>query len=134
MDTVIMDKDIKVFYLTAKSFPEGILQAHQKLHSKVPYSTQRKYFGISRPENGTITYKAAAEEIEPGEAEKYNCETFIIPKGQYINLMVKNYIRNLEQIGEAFKRLTSYPGIDPNGYCIEWYLNDKDVQCMIKLK
>jgi hypothetical protein len=62
METIILDKDIKVFYVTASTFPEGILAAHQTLHAKIPYSTERKYFGISRPENnGKIVYRAAAE-------------------------------------------------------------------------
>ncbi|MEO6638588.1 MAG: hypothetical protein ABIN25_09935 [Ginsengibacter sp.] len=58
----------------ADSFPEGIMAAHKKLHSLVPFSTQRKYFGLSRPENGTIMYKASAEEMEEGEAEKFECK------------------------------------------------------------
>ena len=53
--------------MPAKSFPEGILEAHQTLHALVPYSQNRKYFGISRPENGNIVYKAAAEELIEGE-------------------------------------------------------------------
>ena len=68
METITLNNDIKVFYITAKSFPDGVLDAHNKLHALVPFSTDRKYFGISRPENGTIYYKAAAEEINPGYA------------------------------------------------------------------
>ena len=29
--------------------------------------------------------------------------------------------------------LISQPDIDPNGYCLEWYLNDMDVRCMVRL-
>jgi hypothetical protein len=28
METITIDNDIKVFYTTAKSFPEGIMEAH----------------------------------------------------------------------------------------------------------
>jgi hypothetical protein len=24
--------------------------------------------------------------------------------------------------------------LDPEGYCVEWYFNDRDVKCMIRLK
>ena len=54
METTIVDKDIKVFYKTAKSFPDGVLSAHQTLHALIPFTTDRRYFGISRPENGAI--------------------------------------------------------------------------------
>jgi len=67
METLLLDKDIKVFYITAKSFPDGISEAHQKLHSLIPFSKNRKYFGLSPPENehGTIIYRAADEELTP---------------------------------------------------------------------
>lgn len=63
METIMLNSDIKVMYITAASFPEGIIDAHQALHARVPFSASRKYFGISRPEKEHIVYKAAAEEL-----------------------------------------------------------------------
>ena len=135
METITLDNDIKVFYITAKSFPGGIMDAHRELHELVPFSTNRKYFGISRPEkNGAIVYKAATEEINPGEAEKLNCDTLIVKKGKYICLTINDYMKDLQSIERAFKTLLSYPDLDPEGYCVEWYLNNKDAKCMIRLK
>jgi len=133
METITIDNDIKVFYITAKSFPEGIMDAHEKLHGLVAFSKERKHFGISRPENGVIIYKAAAEEINAGEAEKFNLETLVLKKGKYISLMINDYMKDIQSIDRAFKELLSYPGLDPQGYCVEWYLNGKDVRCMIRL-
>ncbi|HWZ03947.1 MAG TPA: hypothetical protein VNX40_10095 [Mucilaginibacter sp.] len=135
METITNDNDIKVLYVTAKSFPEGIMEAHQQLHTLVPFSasTSRKYFGISRPEGGPIVYRAAAEEISPGEAERLHCDTLILKKGKYISSIVNNYMNDIQSIDRAFKALLSHPHLDPNGYCVELYLNDTDVQCMIRL-
>jgi len=133
METTSIDHDIKVFYILAKSFPEGILDAHNTLHTMVPFSVERGYFGLSRPENGPIEYKAAAEELIAGEAETLKCPTLIIQKGQYISLTVENYTTDIQSISNAFQQLLEYPGLDPQGYCVEWYLNDKDVKCMIRL-
>jgi uncharacterized protein YndB with AHSA1/START domain len=130
-----VNEDIRVFCVTASSFPEGVLEAYKKLHSFVPFSKDRRYFGISRPnEKGTIIYKAAAEEINEGEAEKLKCETMSIQRGKYVSLIIKDYIKDVQQIGKVFQQLLAYPDIDPEGYCIEWYLNDNDVNCMVKLK
>ncbi len=134
METILLDHDIKVFYITAPSFPNGILAAHQKLHSLVPFSTSRNYFGISRPEHGVISYKAAAEELSPGEAEKLNCDTLTLKKGNYICIVLPDYLKDLSGIDKAFKKLLSHPNLDPEGYCVEWYFNDKDVKCMVRLK
>jgi len=128
-----LEKDINVFCVTASSFPDGILEAHQKLHSLVPFSLERKYFGLSRPENGIIVYKAAAQELQPGEGEKLNCETLVLKEGNYIDRTIHDYMKNIPEIGKTFQELLQTPGLDPQGYCVEWYISDKDVRCMIRL-
>ncbi|HMH23581.1 MAG TPA: hypothetical protein VK563_17465 [Puia sp.] len=133
MQTMTLEKDINVFCVTASSFPDGILEAHQKLHSLVPFSLERKYFGLSRPENGIIVYKAAAQELQPGEGEKLNCETLVLKEGNYIDRTIHDYMKNIPEIGKTFQELLQTPGLDPQGYCVEWYISDKDVRCMIRL-
>jgi hypothetical protein len=136
METFILDDDIKVFYVTAAAFPEGISDAHTRLHQLVPFSTDRKYFGISRPENnGTIVYRAATEEKSEGEAEKYHCNSLILKKGKYISVTLKDFRKDPRCIEKAFQELLTTPDLDPRGYCMEWYANDKEeVKCMIRIK
>ena len=135
MQTIKIENDIKVFYVTANAYPDGIMDAHKKLHSIVPFSYQRKYFGVSRPENNSgIVYKAATEETFLGEAEKYNCETMVLSKGNYLSIILTDYRKNLPSIGNAFQKILSQPNIDPQGFCIEWYINENEVNCMVKLE
>lgn len=134
METITLDHDIKVLIVKAVSFPEGIMAAHQKLHSLIPFSIERKYFGISRPENGgPIVYKAAAEELS-GEAEKLDLETVVLKKGKYISIDIPNYMNDLQSMSRAFEQLLQTPGLDPQGYCVEWYMSKSDVRCMIRLE
>jgi predicted transcriptional regulator YdeE len=135
METIKLDNNIKVFYVTAKSFPEGIADATQELHSLFPFSKERKIFGMSRPENdGKIVYRAAAEELKEGEAAKLNCNTLIIKKGNYICLTVNDFREDIRSIDKAFKQLLKEPDLDPEGYCVEWYDTEKEaVKCMIRL-
>lgn len=128
------DNDIKLIYVTAKSFPDGILEAHQKLHSVVAFSPERKYFGLSRPENGTIVYHATTEQIDKNEAEDLNCDALILKKGKYISTTIHDYMKDIQSIGRTFEQLLTQPGLDPEGYCVEWYISDKDVKCMIRLE
>ena len=118
MEIKILEQDIKVFYITANSFPQGIGEAIQKLHSLFPFSKERKIFGLSRPENNKgIVYRAAAQELFEGEAEKLNCETLIIPKGKYIAILVKEYSKDIMSIDKAFRQLLNQANLDPQGYC-----------------
>ena len=132
METVTFDKDIKVMYKTASSFPEGVLAAHQALHALIPFTTERRYFGISRPENGVIVYRASAEEMEPGEAEKIKCETLVLKKGNYLSITIHDFMKDIPAVEKTFNILTVQPGIDPQGYCVEEYVGN-DMLCMIRL-
>ena len=85
MENFTLVEDIKVFCETAKSFPEGFMEARKELESILTCAKQRRYFGIlSRNAKGIIIYDAAAEEIYQGEAEELGCEKFVIQSGQYI--------------------------------------------------
>lgn len=135
IEKFILEKDINVICMKAETFPEGIEDAFQKLHSLVSSSKGRRNFGISRPgESGEIIYKAALEETFEGEAQSLNCESFKIKSGEYESILIKDFMQNIKKIGSAFQELTSYSNIDPEGYCLEIYLNEKDVRCMVPLK
>jgi len=134
METYKLEKDIKIFYVTAKSFPEGIQEAHDRLHAMVPFSKERKYFGISRPENNIIIYRAGTEESYAGEAEKYKCDTLTIKEGNYVSAVVIDFRKDKTSISKTFDKLLKQSNLDPEGYCVEWYANDKEeVRCMIRL-
>ena len=135
MEEITLNEDIKILYVTAKSFPQGIQEATDKLHKIIPFSANRNYFGVSRPENGgAIVYRAAAEEKEKGEAEKLNCDTLVLRKGKYVSLTVNDFRKDILSIGRAFEELLKQPNLDPQGYCVEWYAPDKEsVKCMIRL-
>jgi hypothetical protein len=133
MKTFTIPKDIHVFYIKAKSFPDGIMDAFNTLRERVPGSAARIVYGISNPEKGMIIYKAAEEELYPGEAARVNCPSMIIPKGEYVYAIVKDFMQHIQDIGIRFRELLAHPGIDPEGFCVEWYFNETDVQCMIRL-
>ena len=134
MEIFNVERDIKVFCVTADSFPAGVKKAHEDLHSKLPTTEGRKFFGLSwATENGSIIYKAAVEESYDGEAEKAGCEIFIIRKGKYISEFIPNFWSDMSAIGKTFKELLAYPGIDPKGYCLEMYESIKDVRCLVPL-
>ncbi len=135
MNTYKLEEDILVFCKTATSFPGGIKEAHESLHRLVSFSTARRYFGLSwMNEAGDIIYKAAGEELTPGEFSKHGLETFTIRKGEYIYIDVKNFMQNVPAIGQAFDQLKSDKRIDPQGVALEWYLNETDVRCMIRIR
>lgn len=128
-----ISEDIHVLTFKASSFPQGIAEAHTKIQSQFSNIHEKTIFGISRPENGNINYWSAIKLTHYGNTDDFGVGQFTISKGEYISIMVNNYIEDPLSISSAFQSLTRHPGIDPEAYCIEWYLGEKDVKCMIKL-
>jgi hypothetical protein len=137
MEKYNLDHDIKVFYITAKSFPDGIGAAYQKLHALLPNTEGRQFYGISYLDGsigkGHIIYKAAVEEAYAGEAEKYGCEAFIIKKGTFLSETLMDWRKDEIIVGKTFQNMLSDPHIDENGYCLEVYMGEKDMRCMVPL-
>ncbi len=134
MEHIKIDKDIKVFYIQAKSFPDGVIEAFQKMHSLIEFPPKRRSFGISRPEKGKVIYRVAAEELIKGDLEKHNLTEFIIPSGDYIGIEIKNFRKDLSLIKKVFDQLLTNSDIDKNGYCIEEYKGINNVFCMVRIK
>ena len=135
MEHYRLDKDISIMCVTARSFPDGILEAFRTLESKHPSIGKRTFFGISYMDtDGKIVYKAAAEEEYSGEAKKYNCETFIITKGDYFAETIYNFMQDSNLIEDSFNRLLTTPWLDKTFPCVEWYINDKEVRCMVRIR
>ena len=136
METFLLEQNITVMCLTAKSFPEGVHDVHEDLKVLVPDANQRLFFGISHPNSkGEITYKAATEIKTPNEAQTLNLEQFTISKGAFYCITLTDYYKDIPNVEITFKKLLSHPNLDLNGYCLEWYLNGgRDMRCMVKLK
>ncbi len=124
-----IDKDIQLCTVEAASFPAGIQDAFVKLGAAIPPGS--KMWGLSRPEaDGGIMYRAAAEAETP-DAPGFQAMT--IAKGKYLGMEIHDFMSNIQQIGAAFQLLLHSPGLDPKGYCVERYVSDKDVICMVKV-
>ena len=133
-----LEDDIVLLCVKAKSFPEGIVAAHEAL-SLVTNKTSRSHFGISYSYDGNILYMAGAENDAEASIPS-GTERFTIRRGNYASYYIKNFISDLTLIEKAFRILTDDPRIDPNGCCVECYLPEgsnfktaKDMRCMVRL-
>lgn len=134
MKNIILSNDIKVYYIQAKSFPEGITDAFRALEKSGENFKDRPYFGISSMKGSEIIYRAGIQILNEEEEKKIGQNIFIIPKGEYSTMNIKNFRKNISEIAETFKVLLTTPGADMEFPCIEWYENHEDVLCMVKLK
>ena len=135
MEKYEQKEDVSLICLKAASFPEGIMDAFNKLQESLPNCSERTWYGISKPnEKGEIIYKAAVTELSDMEAEKTGFESFTVTKGIYLTEEIKDWRKNMQMIGETFNKLLQDPELDMESSCIERYTADDEILCMVKLK
>lgn len=131
MNNYYLKNDLKVFYTTAKSFPDGIDDAFGLLASKVTDAEKRAIVGFSCPnEQGEIIYNAAMVEGFHGEGSQYGFDTFIIPSGEYITETITQWRSKAASVEHTFRKLVRHP--QATCPCVELYEGDNMI-CMVKV-
>ena len=134
MEKYILENDLKVFGTQVETFPNGIGEAFGALIAMLPEAKERSYYGISQfANNGTILYYATAEETYNGEAETYNCDRYVIERGEYLIGNVNDWPRKTDCIKDIFHEMMQLSRVDKTKPCVEWYKNDDEMLCMIKM-
>jgi hypothetical protein len=136
MEQVNIPQDIKVVFLKAENFPADVPDTYKKLHALIGEHPDRRYFGISHPDQtGKIQYKAAAEILPSDYFSNNELSRFTIEKGVFSSRYINNHFQDNNCIGDTFNELLRHPQLDPAGYCLEVYKNytDPDVHCMVRL-
>lgn len=135
MDSFTFQHDIKTFCITAASIPDGIEAAFNELKAILPPHENRHFYGISwRGKDDKITYKAAAEVLDSDEDFMHpDLDHFTIKNGPYNSFYIPDFRNRMQDIPMAFDLLLQQHEVDPHGYCLEWYINNKDVKCMVPL-
>jgi hypothetical protein len=135
MEKFVLDKDLSILYITASLFPDGIQDAFDSLRKIVPDEKNRSYFGIvSQDSAGKMMYKAGALTTFDGEEKKYNLGIFTIKKGNYITETIYDWKRNIPLIKTVFATLFGAADVQRDSPCLEWYKNDDELMCMVKVK
>jgi hypothetical protein len=133
MEIYNLKDDVKVFGFRVTSFPNGIEEAFQPLIKIVTGGFDRDYYRISyMDKDGQMLYHAAALEKYEGEAEKYNCERYIIEKGEYLGVAVHDWREKTDCIKDVFHEIIQDSRVDKTKPAVEWYKNDNEMVCMVQ--
>ena len=135
MEKYVFENDVKVFGTEVKTFPAGIDGAFDELIIETGDGAgMRNYYGISSMKNdGKMIYKAVTEECYEGEAAKHNYEESIIEKGEYLFELLKDWRSKTACIKDIFYAMMKDDRVDKTKPCVEWYKNDEEMYCMVKM-
>jgi len=133
--TTIVDipQDFTVFGHQVMSFPNGIAEAFDSIVDRVPDGFARSFYGLSKMDGSRVVYLATAIEQTTGEGRRLGYDTHVIKKGKYVAVTIKNWRSNVNLIQTIFESLMNIPGLDPNHWAVEWYKNDNEMDCMLRM-
>ena len=134
MEKYNLTHDITVFGRQVKTFPSGIGEAFDELIKKTgDQAGARDYYGISEFKDGKMIYYAAAEEKTDDEAGKYNYEKLKIEKGEYLTGTIIDWQKKTECIKDVFYEIIQASGVNKTKPAIEWYKNENEMLCLVKM-
>lgn len=133
MEIIKIKENISAFGFRVNTFPDGIKDAFDNLMNLVPDGIDRTYYGISYMSGDEVVYHAAVQELNPGEAEKYNCERYTIQRGEYTADRVHQWMKKVHTIKDIFGAMLHDDCPVEDRPAIEWYLNDDEMICMIRI-
>lgn len=135
VDIIHIQDDIIISCIRAKSFPEGVNEVHEMLDSILENNSKEERYAVSYPgKDGKIQYWAGANEALVSTDLTEGIEKLTIPAGSYLSVIIKDFMANSGAIERTFSKLITDPRIDPFGACVERYLPDGDMQCLVRLK
>jgi predicted transcriptional regulator YdeE len=133
MEVYSIEKDLKVFGTRVHTFPDGIGKAFDSLVSKFEGAGEpRQYYGISYMEDGKIVYMAMVEQHDE-KNEDLVYEQFIISKGDYLSILIKDWRSKTSQINQVFHSIMEDARADHQHPCLEIYKNDEEMLCLVRM-
>ena len=134
MKEFIIEKTVRVIGSPVKTFPNGIETAFRNLMTSLPNGDKRVYYGIGECTSSGIVYIAAAEQITPGEGEKFGLQSYEIEEGKYLAVEVLNWRPKTSSIKDVFELMYQHQKADRTKPSVEIYLDDNKMLCLVKEK
>lgn len=77
-------EDLMLICQRAGSFPEGVMEAHHKLHSIISHEPERKYYSVSYfNDKAQVVYLAATNRLATDHTDALDLENFASKKGEF---------------------------------------------------
>ncbi|MFT3934530.1 MAG: hypothetical protein QM726_12985 [Chitinophagaceae bacterium] len=128
-----LQNDLQLFGVRVPDFPNGVKQGFDTLVANLPEGLARSYYGVSWMEKDAVVYFAMAAEQFAGESLQHSFkEKILIPKGTYQSIAIKDWMKQLDCIKDAFYELMQHPSTAVNTVCVEWYKDDSEMLCLMK--
>ena len=131
--SIIKLDELKLMYVEAETFPEGIKDSWDKLEKALGTTKGRKFYGISKCIGSKIIYRACVIPIDDNEPDQLGLETLTIPSSRYASKKLLNWSSQIQMFGTIFDELFSKHSTNGELYALEDYKSPDEVILMVPL-
>jgi hypothetical protein len=130
---MVNQPDVELIVCRAAEFPAGIKDSWERLESKLASLKGRKFYGLTRFEEGHLVYYAGLQPVDEGESEALGFPTMTLKGGKYARVKLMDWNNHADEIGPIFDELMETYKKDPNGPTVEFYCSHTELHLMIPL-
>jgi len=132
MNSITFQNDLHVCGLEVISFPEGISETFDTLVQAVPGGFTRSFFGVSFMRDQKMVYVACFEKKPSEVISALPLTNLTIEKGTYLAEPIKDWRSKTRTLNQVFRKMLAHEQADHTKPCVEWYLNEYEMMCLVK--
>lgn len=125
--------ELKLIYLKAESFPEGITAVWDKLDKTLPSLKGRKFYGAAKMIGGKMEYRACVVPLDENEHKALGMDAFTIPPGTYAAKKLPDWQSHIPEIRNIFAELNSKFEANTELYNLEFYKSSSELIVMLPI-
>ena len=124
---------MSVWAVRSLAFPSGIPAAWSRLESIYPPRPGRRFYGLTRVENGREVYYAAVEQQTVAGGSPGRLLSLEVDGGRYARVKLFDWPEHTERIAGIFAELESAYPVRPGGFFIEFYRSRRELQLLVPI-
>jgi hypothetical protein len=114
--------------------PSSAEDTFRRLESHLSSLKGRKFYGLSKLENGNLTYLACVNMEKDDDGDINGGQIIILEKGTYVREKISDWKKNLEQIPAVIDRVAAESTVNSERYVIEFYRSERELFLLIPIK
>lgn len=130
----ILDSSIRLMCLKSPDGPHSAEDTFRRLENHLPSLRGKKFYGLSKLENGNLTYLACVNMEEGESGDIKGLQKLTLEKGVYDREKINDWQKNLGQIPTVIDRVAASNSVDSERYVIEFYRSEKELFLLIPIK
>lgn len=129
--SLVSRDETAVIAVEAASFPDGISEAWKRLETLYPPRKGRRFYGLTRFENGELRYFAAVVPPIEQEAVPTGFVRLTVQSGLYARVKLEGWTERTGEFSNVFDYLMECFEFSPGGYSVEFYRSQREAHLMI---